>query len=545
VPKTDYQIAALWMEGSLGFLEQLCLKSFIAAGQHVKLYHYGPLENVPEGVELADANEVLSRDNFLTHGRTGSPALHSDLFRYYLLKKNDRTIWADTDAYCVKKFETQNGHFHGWESEDGINGGVLGLPQDSETLRELLEFTSDEYAIPPWFSKAKQAELQALKEKDEAVHVSLLEWGIWGPRAITWFLKKTGEIKYSSPRHMLYPLPFHHAGWPLNPRHTNKVKAFIKEDTVSVHLWGRRIRNVAAKYNGRPEQGSYIHELLEKHDVDPIKTARFMPVPDGQDVVVNLPLNLDFSMFDTADVGNVILQRPETGSVTDEVNDWIAGDDTALLKYADEHRDKILRTAMLTACRECGYFLEASDKINPEKVADIGCGYAFADLILYRRYNCDVYLIDIETSDQRHFGYKATGAGYSNLATARAFLEKNGVPKEKIFTLNPDKQNIAEIGKVDMALSLASCGFHFPIKLYNTFFETQILPAGGIILDIRKGSGGIRTMKVFGDVSVLRKHPKYSTVIATTVSKNIAPSKKVIAKKKPTARKAKKNKTRA
>ena len=82
---TNYTIGALWMEGALSFLEQLCLKSFVDAGHRVVLYHYGPLQNVPEGIELADANDIMSRDNFLTHERTGSPALHSDLFRYKML----------------------------------------------------------------------------------------------------------------------------------------------------------------------------------------------------------------------------------------------------------------------------------------------------------------------------------------------------------------------------------------------------------------------------------------------------------------------------
>ena len=116
----EYQIAALWMEGKLSFLEQLCLKSFVDAGHHVKLYHYGPLENVPDGMELADAEEVLSRDADLAHARTGSPALHSDLFRYKLLEKNDRTIWADTDAYCAAPFVTRTGHYYGWESANHV-----------------------------------------------------------------------------------------------------------------------------------------------------------------------------------------------------------------------------------------------------------------------------------------------------------------------------------------------------------------------------------------------------------------------------------------
>ena len=130
----DYQIAALWMYGSLSYLEQLCLKSFVDAGHHVKLYHYGELFNVPDGIELADANEVLPQTDFLAHKRTGSPALHSDLFRYKMLEQSRDTIWADTDAYCMKRFETPNGHFYGWESDKHINGGVLGLPHDCDTL---------------------------------------------------------------------------------------------------------------------------------------------------------------------------------------------------------------------------------------------------------------------------------------------------------------------------------------------------------------------------------------------------------------------------
>ena len=33
----DHQIAMLWMRGSLSFVEQLCVKSFLDAGHHVAL----------------------------------------------------------------------------------------------------------------------------------------------------------------------------------------------------------------------------------------------------------------------------------------------------------------------------------------------------------------------------------------------------------------------------------------------------------------------------------------------------------------------------
>ena len=155
----EYRVGALWIGGSLSYLEQLCLKSVVDAGQHIVLYTYEGVTNAPEGVELADANTILPQTGFLRHTRTGSPALHSDLFRYHMLAQHDDLIWADTDAYCVRPFASTTGHFYAWESKHGLNGGVLGLPRDSATLAALLELTSDEFAIPEWFDDAEKARM--------------------------------------------------------------------------------------------------------------------------------------------------------------------------------------------------------------------------------------------------------------------------------------------------------------------------------------------------------------------------------------------------
>jgi SAM-dependent methyltransferase len=508
-------IGTLWVGDALSWLEQLCLQSFLDHGHEVVLFKYEDVANVPGGVRIENAEDILPADKIIRHAKTGSPAYHADVFRLHMLQQTDY-IWADTDAFCTKPWELKkNNHLHGWVSEaDIINNGVLRLPGNSKTLAKMFAFTNDEFPIPPWFKTSKQEELRAMKAKGEGVHVSLLPWGVWGPNALTWFLKETGEVKHSSPGHVLYPLPFPKAGFPLNPRQTGKVENYIREDTLSIHLWGRRFRNIAAKYNGRPEPGCYISKMLERHKINPTRTAYLMPIPPDKDVTVNLPANIDYSMFSDVEVGNILLQRSELGAVKQEINHWIAGDDTALLQYARENKNHILQEAMSVACRECGFFLRAADQVNPSIIADIGCGYALADLILYRRYNCDIVLIDIEESSNRHFGFQSAGAGYASLPKAREFLEANGVPKDKILLVNPNKQDVSEIGNVDLAISLASCGFHYPVGTYDTFFSTQVSPGGGLVLDIRKGSGGIKSMKSYGDVTVLKKHPKYSTVFS-------------------------------
>ncbi|MEO1638332.1 MAG: hypothetical protein AAFU41_03700 [Pseudomonadota bacterium] len=267
-------IAALWIEGPLSYLEQLCLKSFLDAGHHVRLYHYGPVHRVPDGIEMADANEILPRPNTLTHARTGSPALHSDVFRYRLLAKEDRVIWADTDAYCRRPFETPTGHFFGWESETTINGGVLGLPQDSDTLSALLEHTSDDYAIPLWYGDEYAAKLKKLKDIGRAVPASAQRWGVWGPHALTYFLKQTGEDKYALPRHVLYPFSFRYRRRMLRP--IPNTGDFVKPDSLSIHFYGRRVReNLALRPGGLPDEGSLMAALLAKHGIDPTEA----PVP--------------------------------------------------------------------------------------------------------------------------------------------------------------------------------------------------------------------------------------------------------------------------
>jgi hypothetical protein len=265
---TEYRIGALWIGGDLSFLEQLCLKSFVDAGQHVVLYTYGDVTNAPDGVELADAARILPQTGFLRHERTGSPALHSDLFRYHLLAREDRMIWADTDAYCLRPFTTPTGHFYAWESAHGLNGGVLGLPADSDTLRALIAFTADEFAIPLWYDDAYRDELRAARDAGTPVHAGEMPWGVWGPHALTHFLKATGEVRHALPRAALYPFAYEDRRLMLRPG--LDPAPYVTQDCWSIHFYGRRMRAVLqSRFGGIPRPRSLVGQLLKKHGIDP------------------------------------------------------------------------------------------------------------------------------------------------------------------------------------------------------------------------------------------------------------------------------------
>ncbi|NNL74156.1 MAG: glycosyltransferase family 92 protein, partial [Silicimonas sp.] len=274
------QIAMLWMRGSLSFLERLCVQSFLDAGHHVILYSYEPLDRVPEGVETRDASLILPETGDLVHERTGSPAPHADRFRYLLLAKGEGMIWADTDAYCVKPFRTLDGHLYGWESDKHVNIGVLALPSGSPTLAALLDFTGDPHAIPPWEKPWKQREMAAARDAGEPVRAIAENWGVWGPQAFTHFLSETGEIARAMPQAALYPYSFAERRKLLMPGKYHS--GAITDETLSIHLYGRRIRKrMAERDHGLPDPDSLMGQLLIKHRIDPCEAPLAdWPEPD-------------------------------------------------------------------------------------------------------------------------------------------------------------------------------------------------------------------------------------------------------------------------
>ncbi len=264
----EYQIGMLWVEGPLSFLEQLCIKSYLDVGQSVRLYTYDNVTNIPEGVEHRDAREVLPDVEFITHGKTGSPAPHSDKFRYRMLAQESDLIWADTDAYCIKPFTTENGHYYGYlQGEVAI--GVLGLPQDSETLGKLIEVTNDPYFIPPWLPPRHRKPLEQALLDGNPVNVPEVFWGVWGPKAFAWALHQTGEIRYTLPEHVFYPFSYSRRRALARPGVA--ASRFLKDDTVSIHFYGRRMRSILLnKYGGQPDPDSLIGRLIAKHGIDPL-----------------------------------------------------------------------------------------------------------------------------------------------------------------------------------------------------------------------------------------------------------------------------------
>lgn len=263
------EIATLWIGPRLSWLEQLCLKSFADHGHRVTLYSYGDIENVPEGVSTGNAEDIYPGEPMLRHARTGSPAIHADMWRLHLLARTD-AIWVDADMYCYRPFDFASGHVFGWEKPGLVCNAVLKLPKNSPALSGLLGFFEDEYAIAPWLKPWQQNELREHRDRGTPVLMTEQDWGFTGPASVTHFLVETGEIEQARAREAFYPISFPDRNKMIQSRHNDWVDEHITPQTYGVHFWARRMKpRLEEKENNKPRRGSFMHRLLEKHGIDP------------------------------------------------------------------------------------------------------------------------------------------------------------------------------------------------------------------------------------------------------------------------------------
>ncbi|MDX1743080.1 MAG: class I SAM-dependent methyltransferase [Ruegeria sp.] len=219
--------------------------------------------------------------------------------------------------------------------------------------------------------------------------------------------------------------------------------------------------------------------------------------------------SLSFKAFSREDVVNLIMQRSEI--IHDQprsakiIRSWIAGDFGPAASLVDQNREELVRRAAAIIYLEYQQLRGTIADCAPKAIADIGCGYAIFDLFLWRDTACKLVLIDLEKTDERHFGFNETGAAYSNLATAKAFLIENGVEPEQVHCRNPAVDNLNSDAPVDIAFSFISCGFHYPVETYLGYFKDVVAENGSIILDLRakKARQGKRLLHSVGEVSDL------------------------------------------
>jgi SAM-dependent methyltransferase len=230
-------------------------------------------------------------------------------------------------------------------------------------------------------------------------------------------------------------------------------------------------------------------------------------------------VGLNLACLQREDMLNLILQRsevmfdrPRSGQV---IRAWGVGDMALIDAELDRLGADVARRAAGVIHAEYRAMEPLLRELAPQRVADIGCGYAFFDLFVARDLKSHVVLIDLESNNKRHFGFKQEGAAYSSLSRAQALLRANGVEADQVSTLNPRDEPAEKIEPVDLAVSFLSCGFHYPVDSYLPFLDRALRPGGAAIFDLRETTALAQAAQLekFGTLEDLPSPPKARRVL--------------------------------
>jgi SAM-dependent methyltransferase len=228
---------------------------------------------------------------------------------------------------------------------------------------------------------------------------------------------------------------------------------------------------------------------------------------------------LDLSVFDRSDLANLILQRsevlydvPRAGAV---IRAWNSGDMGPIEAQVERLGDEIARRAAAVVYAEFEAMRPVLTQLHPRHLADIGCGYGFFSLFVAQEFGCDVTLIDLENNERRHFGFAMEAAAYSSLDIAKKLFVDNGIAASRIATLNPSEGDVLAIARPDLAVSLLSCGFHYPVDSYLEFFAETLADDGALIIDLRESNAmpQLEKIKRLGEVEDIDGPPKVLRVL--------------------------------
>ena len=221
----------------------MCLKSFLDCGHAFHLYTYSPQLEVPHGVEVRDAGELLDQSGYFTYkkGRgAGSHAAFSNLFRYKLLADRGGW-WVDTDIVCLSDEIPTFDEFFAFEKGDIVNGAVLFFHRADALMLECLD--------------------EALRIGDDP------RWGEIGPRLVTRKAKENGRLKHAQPSATCYPVHHSEALDLLRPVQCQALADRIRH-SFFLHLWNEVFRRVHVGKTMLPPRGSLLRAIADRHAVN-------------------------------------------------------------------------------------------------------------------------------------------------------------------------------------------------------------------------------------------------------------------------------------
>jgi len=230
--------------GELSPYHKLSLRSFADHGHTFHLYTFDKTTlDVPAGIEVRDAAEILGPDEFFVYGHghgAGSPAAFANLFRYRLLAEKGGW-WVDTDVLCltpeIPAFET----FFAAEDERLFNIALLYFEPGHPLMVRCFE---------------------------EGRHMGRdVRWGETGPYLFTRLVRELRYQDRAAPMDLCYAL--HHSRMTdiLRPSQSERIGKQTKS-SLFVHLYCASLDIRGVEKTRLPPPGSALAHWISGHPVD-------------------------------------------------------------------------------------------------------------------------------------------------------------------------------------------------------------------------------------------------------------------------------------
>lgn len=224
---------SLWIGDSLSKIELISIRSFLDKGYEFHLYVYNDVQNIPKGVIVKDAREIVPEEEvFEPYG------IFSNLFRYKLLFLRGGW-WVDLDAVCLKPFDFRRYYVFGLQGHWPylVCSGILYVNQKGDAVfKKLVE------------------ETERLVRNGE-----VMEWSSSGPTLVTKIVKKYNLFAYVLGKEVFLPVYWWDVQYLFRPN------GILPRKSHSVHLYNQMISRSGIDKNGTFPKGSIVQQLEERY----------------------------------------------------------------------------------------------------------------------------------------------------------------------------------------------------------------------------------------------------------------------------------------
>ena len=242
------EVRTFWTGPPLSFYEVLSLKSLLATGATVVLYSYEDHLIVPDGVELRDANDILSEEVLRQYNADSDKgwSRHADLFRYIMLHRFGGW-YVDLDVICLHDHLPSAGMYVARADAATIFNTIMKFPAGCPALADLV-------------ARAQRILPTADRALTEEARVVI------GPKLLSEVLSEHGLDDRAEPRTKAYEIPFQEALAFFNPAQCAQIEARLT-DSDFAHLWNGAWTTLRIPKTYGPPQGSWLDMMFRRFDI--------------------------------------------------------------------------------------------------------------------------------------------------------------------------------------------------------------------------------------------------------------------------------------